>query len=741
MNKHPQLGSESNAAGAGEALPRSATTRLALSAEADGGAPVAVLALMMFLAPSLGVPFEEMVQDTLKSTIVSFAALGAALVFFWLQRDRREPLRWHAIMWLPLLLMTYALGSMAWSHTYQAGTETIRWFLFALLVWLGLNTLSLGRLPMLAWGVHLGAVVASLWAALQFWVDFSFFVQGARPASTFYNRNFFAEFAVCTVPFSALLLAKARQSASAALLAASSGLVIVAIMMTGTRSALVALWLQLLVIPVIAWRLGRRLPMREWSLSIRVVTAGVLVGTVLGLGLIHTGAPTIAQEGRGQHALERAFNRTGSISTQDPALGIRLLMWKATARLIRERPLAGVGAGAWQIEIPLFHAQDSELETDYHAHNEYLQLLAEYGLAGWLFLLSMAAYLLLSFWRTLKDSGAQAQLEAPWRAVSLCSLMSLFIVSNLGFPWQLATTGALFALCLGALAASDARLGYRRASAATLAWGPLRSPALGSITVAAVVMAVYITQQATECERKIVRAIKIGLTINGSGQPDHPRWEEHKAEVVKLIREAIAINPHYRKLTPSVADELAKWGDWRNAVWIWESVLASRPHIAAITANVARGYMVLGKAAEAFTYLDRAKRTRPRSPNVRATEVLLLRSIGEEARALDLAREAIADGINDLDLHYSAFILGLRAGDYALAEDAIRLRMTSWPATRLEGYLQLGRLYAEGLGHQNRALGAFKNALALAAPMERQSVLQRMPSEYRALLEFSPMAE
>ena len=79
-------------------------------------------------------------------------------------------------------------------------------------IWLGLNTLSRDRVPMLAWGVHWGAVVASLWAALQFWVDFNYFPQGPNPASTFVNRNFFAEFAVCTLPFSGLLLARARRS-------------------------------------------------------------------------------------------------------------------------------------------------------------------------------------------------------------------------------------------------------------------------------------------------------------------------------------------------------------------------------------------------------------------------------------------------------------------------------------------------------------------------------------------------
>ena len=99
--------------------------------------PSTLLAWVMFLVPALGVPSELMLQDTLKSALVAFGTLGAAVVFFWQQRNRTEPLLWHGLVWLPLVLMAYALGSMVWSHTYLAGVEAIRWFLLALLLWLG----------------------------------------------------------------------------------------------------------------------------------------------------------------------------------------------------------------------------------------------------------------------------------------------------------------------------------------------------------------------------------------------------------------------------------------------------------------------------------------------------------------------------------------------------------------------------------------------------------------------------
>jgi O-antigen ligase len=140
----------------------------ALPAEVERGDwTVIILALMIFLAPAVGVPNEMMLQDTLKSIVVSFAAVGAGLLFFWHQRNRRDGLRWHAIMWLPLALMFYALGSMVWSHTYLGGVEAIRWFVFSLIVWLGINTFSRQRTPYLLEGIHWGAFVCSLWTRTQ----------------------------------------------------------------------------------------------------------------------------------------------------------------------------------------------------------------------------------------------------------------------------------------------------------------------------------------------------------------------------------------------------------------------------------------------------------------------------------------------------------------------------------------------------------------------------------------------
>lgn len=711
------------------AMPVPATQRL------DGSA-FGLLALMVFLAPAVGMPSELMLQDTLKSLIVAFCTLGAALQFFLAHRRRTQPLHWHAVLWLPLLLMAYALGSMAWSHPYLGGVEAVRWFLFALIAWLGLNLLTRERIPMLAWCIHGGALVASLWTVLQFWIGFSLFPQGPQPASTFINRNFFAEFVVCTLPFAFLLLAQATRPARALVLAASGGFIVVAILMTGTRAALGAMWLQLLVVlPVIAWRCRGRLAWTAWTPRLRGLAAASFMGTVLVLGLIPSGNPKIVEEGHGASPLLRGFTRTQSIGPRDSSLSLRLVMWRDTLRAIQARPLAGLGAGAWESEIPLYQQGGAQLETDYYVHNEFLQMVAEYGLVGWLFLLLLTACLLDAAWRSWRGTTPQDDEERALRAVLLCSLFALMIVSNVGFPWRLAATGALFALCLGGLAASDARLGFvGRLRAAPLRWSPAIANAGLVASSACLALAIVIGQRAAESERMLVQAARYAVSISASGDPLNPRFDPWKREMLQLVTEGIALNPHYRKITPMVADELARWGDWANATWIWESVLASRPNVVAILSNAARGYSTLGQADKAFAYLERARRIQPRAPAVRSLEVILLARGDQPQLAMQRAQQAMDEGIADYDLVNAYFILAWRAKDYPLAFRVLERRMAQWPQSRPLGFLQLGLIHADGLNDPVKALDFFRRALAEAPPGERARLLPQVPAEYRAQL-------
>ena len=709
-----------------------------LPAEVERGDwTVVILALMMFLTPAVGVPNEEMLQDTLKSIVASFAAISAGLLFFWQQRNRRDGLRWHALMWLPLALMFYALCSMIWSHTYLAGVEAIRWFVFSLLLWLGINTLSRGRTGYLTEGIHWGAFVASLWTVLQFLVDFTYFPQGPNPASTFVNRNFFAEFVVCTLPFSAYLLAQAKGSGRITLLSFALGFNVVALMMTGTRGALSAMWVLLaIVLPVTAVLYRKQFAFMRWDSGKRILACGVMCATIVILGLSTTTNPRLLEDsksygGIGTNAFSRAFKRTSSISPNDGSLGVRLVMWKATGRIIKAKPLTGVGAGAWEAMLPLYQTEGSQLETDYYVHNEILQLLAEYGLTGLLFLLALTAYLLRAAWKTIRNRTAEGLAEAPMRAVALASLLAFLIVSNIGFPWRLAATGCIFAMSLAILGASDARLQNRSWLLATrISWRPAYSQMLAVCMMACLALTAYISQQAAATEQKIVRAVKIALTISQSNDYNNPKWDKSKKEMITLAREGIAINTHYRKVTPMIADEMAKWGDWTDAIWVWESVVVSRPYIVAIMSNIARGYATLGNNEKALEYLERCEKLQPKATSVRSLKVILMSRTGKEAEAAVLAKKYIDEGTYDYDLVNAGFVLGMRKGDFDLAIHSLELRNKDFPASRADGYFKLAGIYANQKKDDAKALTAYKAAVEAAPGPEKEALRKQIPPAY-----------
>ncbi len=720
-----------------EAAPRSeaasgSTTGSALPKEVTKGDWTAILlALMMFFAPAVAVPNEMMLQDTLKSIVVACMTFFAASLFFYQQRQRRDGLRWHFGVGLFAMLAAYALGSMVWAHTFLAGVEAARWIVLTTVVFLTLNTFSRERLPLLAAGVHFGAVAATCFAAAQFWFDWKGIPQGPPPASSFVNRNFYAEFVACTIPFGVFLLLNARRSATVCLLSFTNAFALVGIMMTGTRSAMIASGLALAFIAVAFVLYRKRMGVGSWLFGQRVMALTVFAVTMGLLGSLSSEAKGF--ERMGINAWERAFFRASLIVTPTEytsgSASVRKVMWEATARIIQKRPFSGVGAGTWEADIPLYQRPGDALETDYYVHNELLQLLAEYGLVGWAFLLGLLTYLASAAWRTLRAKTDEERSEAPLRAFTLITLLAFLTVSNAGFPWRMASTGARFALAVGALAASDARLGYRSIfSAWRLKWRPELSQVACAASGVALALSIYISYKAYECEYLIVTATKAALGITQSGDPNSPRWDRQRKQLFEDLRRGVAINPHYRKITPMVADEAAKWGDWKNATWIWESVLSSRPYVTAMMANAARGQIQMGQYDKAIEWVQRGRKVQPMLSTLWGAEITALYLKGDQDKAHAMVKEAFNRKIIDIDLLTNGFNVAVKSKDWPLATELFETRANIAPHLAYDSYLRLGSLYVSLAPDPERTAVYYAKAIqALGTPQERLDLLAKLP--------------
>jgi O-antigen ligase len=267
-----------------------------------------------------------------------------------------------------------------------------------------------------------------------------------------------------------------------------------------------------------------------------------------------------------------------------------------------------------------------------------------------------------------------------------------------------------------------------------MSWKPVYSQALAVFMMICLALTAYISQQAAETEKKIVTSVKMAIGITQSGDVNNPRYDKAKKELLANAREGIDINTHYRKITPMVADELAKWGDWKNAVWIWESVIESRPYVVAIMTNVARGYAQIGNNEKALEYLVRAEKLQPKATSVRSLKVVLYSRTGKEPEAFALAKQYLQDGTFDYDLASAAWVLAMRKSDFDTAIKALELRNAAFPTSRADGYLKLAQIYTNHQKDDAKALASYKSALEFTADQSRAELRKQIPPAYLARL-------
>lgn len=203
---------------------------------------------------------------------------------------------------------------------------------------------------------------------------------------------------------------------------------------TGSRGGAVALAVGLALFAVVMGRvLLRSQPDTRWSAA--SVAAGMLAAGLLLAAPLTSRQPVAAAQFTPAELCPSASTGATESSNQ-----FRLVTWRDTAAMARERPLFGWGAGGFETT---FGAVAKGGFTR-HAHNSYLQLLAEGGillLAPWLILTLCGAW---GLWRAARGGGlVEGSMLAALTALSAASVFeSLFYVPAAAvLYWSLIGTG------------------------------------------------------------------------------------------------------------------------------------------------------------------------------------------------------------------------------------------------------------------------------------------------------------
>jgi O-antigen ligase/tetratricopeptide (TPR) repeat protein len=134
---------------------------------------------------------------------------------------------------------------------------------------------------------------------------------------------------------------------------------------------------------------------------------------------------------------------------RDLGIAGRANVWNDTLKMIRDFPLFGVGLGSWQDLFQRYRAAPWSQEFYREAHNDYLELLAESGiigfvLLGWFFLLAGKTLLrYVTSDRPSEDTGSKALVGALLAALGAMAFHEFF-----DFSLQIPANAFLFTLLL-----------------------------------------------------------------------------------------------------------------------------------------------------------------------------------------------------------------------------------------------------------------------------------------------------
>jgi O-antigen ligase len=263
----------------------------------------------------------------------------------------------------------------------------------------------------------------------------------------FINRHHFAGYMELTICLPlGLLFSGAVERSKRFIYFFAAGLMGVALIMTNSRGGFISLVAELLFLLVVAG-IGRRRRKREGQNNAQRAKGGAL-RAALALALVVALFAGVVWLG-GESALNRLV---GSVNMADPTTG-RAHFWSVTMDIIKAHPLIGTGLGAFGVVYTHYDSRNGLFRLE-QAHNDYLQVLSDGGIAG-------AALGLLFVVMLFRMGFARRESKDVFRSgVALGALAGCFaVLVHSFFDFTLHTTSnALLFLILAALATMNGRV-------------------------------------------------------------------------------------------------------------------------------------------------------------------------------------------------------------------------------------------------------------------------------------------
>jgi O-antigen ligase len=257
--------------------------------------------------------------------------------------------------------------------------------------------------------------------------------QGGQIYGPYVNHNHYAGLMEMLTLFPLVLaLSRHARGNRKLVVAGIAALMAGTIFLSGSRGGMLAFGVQVIALAVLL-----RPQRGAWK---QPVALGVFLAVMIGF-LVWIGG----------NELTRRLVSIQSETRQELTGGVRLTIDRDCLRMWREKPFLGWGLGTFPIVYPQFRSFYTSFFVN-QAHNDYLQLLVDTGIAGFAIALW---FLVLTFRRAwAKLDNWTETVNGTLTVAALLSCIGILVHSFLDFNLQIPANAALFYVLCG-IAASD----------------------------------------------------------------------------------------------------------------------------------------------------------------------------------------------------------------------------------------------------------------------------------------------
>jgi O-antigen ligase len=489
-----------------------------------------VLGILVFAPLALGA------VDAWAFLVVQALTVGVLLAWavrLWI--SPKPQLLWPPLCWVVLTFVTYAIiRYLTADIEYVARQELIQVLMYAFLFFAIVNNLYRQEfsqvisftLVFLAMGIAGYAVWQYFTHSPLVWNYFEALYPG-RGTGTFISPNNLAGFLEIILPLAVAYLLAGRISPVMRILLGYSALVIGAgLVVTFSRGGWAAGGLALLAL------LGGLICYRQHQLPAALLLVVLLAGGGVFTMKFLTKSATYVQR------------RDDTMKDGRVELQLRRDLWQAAAQMWRDHFWFGVGPAHYNYRYPAYRTERLQLQPD-RAHNDYLNLLADWGTLGGVITLAGMTTFGVSLWQTRrhvrrveKEFKSGTSNRFAFFIGGAAGLLALALHSVVDFNLHI-PANAILGVTLLALLSSNLRFATEKF------WLNLKLPAKLSLMLVLLAGAAYLTVQEICSARETYRLAQAGALPNFS--PERAVALEHAFAVEpENFATAYAIGECYR---------------------------------------------------------------------------------------------------------------------------------------------------------------------------------------------------